>query len=286
VRVRISWACLAACVVAALPAAGADLDRLEHAVLEAAVERDRAREERGRRMSEAGPLADEIARLKEAHTGPHADLRLEAALKRFDRLALDLDGLDRTISDRQRRVAALRRRFDEEASREAARLASQPSGRIGEVARQQAAVDEARRRVARLSAGETAIRPALTIELSPSDGPLEIAQKLALAEAERGRLAAESARLGTDTAVIEARLLIKRQLLSELEGAARAGGSELALLRREADNAAQAIQDLSQEQERIGRQKAEVRESLAALDRRISEFRRRLAARTGRGERP
>jgi len=112
VRARVSWAWVASLVVVALPAAGADLDGLERALRAAAVERDRALEERGRRMSEAGPLADEIARLKEAHTGPRADPRLEAALKRFDRLALDLDGLDRTIRDRQRRVAALRRRFE------------------------------------------------------------------------------------------------------------------------------------------------------------------------------
>jgi DNA repair exonuclease SbcCD ATPase subunit len=272
--------------VAALPAAGADLDGLERALREAAVERDRAMEERSRRMSEAGPLADEIARLKEAHTGPRADPLLEAALKRFDRLALDLDGLDRTIRDRERRVAALRRRFEDEAAEEAARLASKRGGGIGDVARQLAAIDDARRRVARLSAGEPALRPALTIELSPGDGPLEIGQKLALAEAERARLAAERTRLGNETAVLEARLLIKRQLLSELEGAARAGGSELALLSREADNAAQAVQDLSRGGEQIARQKAVVAESLAVLDRRIGEFRRRLGALKGGGERP
>jgi chromosome segregation ATPase len=285
VRTSVSWAWLAACVVAALPAAGADLDGLERALRDAAVERDRAMEERGRRMSEAGPLADEIARLKEAHGGPHADLRLEAALKRFDRLALDLDGLDRTIRDRQRRVAALRRRFDEAAD-EGARVASKGRGRVGDVARQLAAIDEARRRASRLSAGEPAIRPALDIELSPGDGPLEIGQKLALAEAERERLAAERARLGNDTAVLEARLLIKRQLLSELEGAARAGGSELGVLSREADNAGQAIQDLTREEEQIARQKAAVGESLTVLERRTGEFRRRLAALKGGGERP
>jgi transposase-like protein len=270
-------------VVVALPAAGADLDGLERALREAAVERDRALEERGLRMSEAGPLADEIARLKEAHAGPRADPRLEAALKRFDRLALDLDGFDRTIRDRQRRVAALRRRFDDEASAEAVRLASKRGGSIGDVARQLAAIDEARRRVGRLSAGEPAVRPALTIELSPADGPLEIGQKLALAEAERDRLAAEATRLGNDAAVLEARLLIKRQLLSELESAARAGGSELALLSREADNAAQAVQDLSHEKDQLARQKTAVAESLAVLDRRIGEFRRRLAALRGEG---
>ena len=282
-RARLSWACLAAWIVAALPAAGADLDGLERALRDAAAERDRAMEERSRRMSEAGPLADEIARLKEAHTGPRADPLLEAALKRFDRLALDLDALDRTISDRERRVAALRRRFEDEAAEEAARLASKRGG-IGDVARQLAAIDEARRRVARLGAGEPALRPALNIELSPGDGPLEIGQKLALAEAERARLAAERTRLASETAVLEARLLIKRQLLSELEGAARAGGSELALLSREADNAAQAVQDLSRAEEAIARLKAVVAESLAVLDRRIGDFRRRLTALKGGGE--
>jgi chromosome segregation ATPase len=181
-------------------------------------------------------------------------------------------------------VAALRRRFEDAAAEEAARLASKRGGGIGDVARQLAAIDEARRRVARLSAGEPALRPALSIELSPGDGPLEIGQKLALAEAERARLAAERTRLASETAVLEARLLIKRQLLSELEGAARAGGSELALLSREADNAAQAVQDLSRAEEAIARLKAVVAESLAVLDRRIGDFRRRLTALKGGGE--
>ena len=284
-RVSASGAYLGALLLTALPAAGADLASLERALVEAVAARDRAIDDRGQLMSEAGRLADDIARLKDAHAGPRADPGLEAALKRFDRFAADLDDLDRTIRDRNRRVAALRRRFDEEAANEAARLASNRSGGIGDVARQLAAIDEARRRVARLSAADAAVRPALDIELSPGDGSLEVEQKVALAAAERERLRGEQARLDTVAAVIGARLLIKRQLLSELEGAARAGGSELALLTRESQNAAQAVQDLLREQEQVGRQRASLAESLAALDRRLGEFNRRLLALKGEGER-
>ena len=285
-RALTSWGWLAPLLMAALPAAGADLANLERHLLDAIAERDRAIEERGRRMSEAGGLADDIARLKAAHSGPRADPGLETALKRFDRIAVDLDELDRTIRDRDRRAAALRRRFEEEATAEAARRSSRPSGGIADVARQLAAIDEARRRVGRLSAGEPAIRPALEIELLPSDGSLEVEQKLRLAEAERERLASEQTRLDTAAAVVGARLLIKQQLVSELEGAARAGGSELALLTRESQNAAQAVQDLLREQEQVGREKASVAQSLAALDRHLDEFHRRLRALKGGGERP
>ena len=284
-RVSASGAYLGALLLTALPAAGADLASLERALVEAVAARDRAIDDRGQLMSEAGRLADDIARLKDAHAGPRADPGLEAALKRFDRFAADLDDLDRTIRDRNRRVAALRRRFDEEAANEAARLASNRSGGIGDVARQLAVIDEARRRVGRLGAADPAVRPALDIELSPGDGSLEVEQKVALAAAERERLRGEQARLDTVAAVIGARLLIKRQLLSELEGAARAGGSELALLTRESQNAAQAVQDLLREQEQVGRQRASLAESLAALDRRLGEFNRRLLALKGEGER-
>ena len=180
---------------------------------------------------------------------------------------------------------AQRRRFDEESANEAGRLTANRRGGIGDVARQLAAIDEARRRVGRLSTADAALRPALDIELSPGDGSLEVEQKIALAGAERERLRGEQARLNTVAAVIGARLLIKRQLVSELEGAARAGGSELALLARESQNAAQAVQDLSREQEQVGRQKGSVAESQAALDRRLGEFNRRLLALKREGER-
>ena len=286
-RPSVSWACLGALVVAAMPAAGADLAGMERALRDAVAERDRAVEERERRMSEAGELAGDIARLKDAHTGPRADPGLEALLKRFDRIAADLDELDRTIRDRERRVAAQRRRFDEEAVAEAVRLTSNRNGGIGDVARKLAAIDEAQRRVGRLSAADpVGVRPALDIEWSPGDGALEVEQKIALTAAERERLRGEQARLDTVAAVVAARLLIKRQLVSELEGAARAGGSELALLTRESQNAAQAVQDLLREQEQVGGQKAGVAESLAALDRRLGEFRLLLLSLKGGEERP
>ena len=216
-RPSASWAYLGAMLMAALPAAGADLNSLERALREAVAARDRAVEDRGQHVSEAGTLADDIARLKGAHTAPRADPGLEAALKRFDRLAADLDALDRTIRDRDRRVAAQRRRFDEEAATESARLTANRSTGIGDVARQLAEIDEARRRVARLSAADPGVRPALHIELSPGEGSLEVEQKIALAAAERERLRGELARLDTVAAVIGARLLIKRQLVSELD---------------------------------------------------------------------
>jgi chromosome segregation ATPase len=287
VRARTLGAWPGAVLLAALPVAGADLTSLERGLRDAIAERDRLTLERARRISEAGGVADDIARVKAADAAPRADPDLEAALKRFDRIAADLDELDRTIRDRDRHVATLRRRFDAEATVEAARLSSAHSGgRIGDVARQVAAIDEARRRVSRLSAGEPAIRPALVIRLSPSDGPLQVEQKLALAEAERDRLAGERARLDTAAAVVAARLLAKQQLAADLEGAARAGGSELAILTRESQNTAQAVQDLRREQEEVGRQKARLAESLASLDRHLDEFRQRLIALQGVGERP
>lgn len=283
-RNRRAW--LSLFLLTALPAGAADLLSLEHALSAAVAARDRAVSERRRLVDQASGLADTIAGLKRAHSGPRAGAQLEKALKEFDRIAADLDEFDREVRDQERRIVQARQRFDEEVTTETARLAARRGAAIDEVARQMGAIDQARNRVSRLDVGDRVVRPALDIALLPADGPLEVEQKIALAEAERDRFAIEQARLDKSAAVVVARLLIKEQILSALDGAARAGGSELALLTREATNARQATQDLLKEQDRIGRQKAALARSLTALERQLEEFRRRLRALKERGERP
>ena len=100
---------LAATLLAiALPARGHDLDVQERALREAWGDRTRLVDDRTRRMAEAASLADDIARQKAgAGSGHRADRRLEDSLKRFDRLAGRLDGLDRKIRDQDRTIGRL-----------------------------------------------------------------------------------------------------------------------------------------------------------------------------------
>src|SRR5262249_47747611 len=152
-------------------------------------ERTRLVDDRTRRMAEAATLADEIARQKaEAGSGHRADRRLEDSLKRFDRLAGRLDGLDRKIRDQDRTIATLTRRVEETAASETARLSTpSPPKKAAHRARELDAIDQARRRVAALGAHEPAFRPVLEVGVSPEDGPSELQEKIQLLESERER---------------------------------------------------------------------------------------------------
>jgi hypothetical protein len=278
VRRRPGVASVAAALLFAAPARGADLDALERAVREACSERARLVEERTRRMGEAAVLADEIARQKGGGgSAPRADRRLEDALKRFDQIAGGLDEVDRRIAGQDRGIRALRRKFEDAAGTEAARLSGPAStGRLGQVAHQLDAIDQARRRVANLGAGAPAFRPPLDVTVSPDDGVVEMQQKGLLLESERERVLGGIAGIDAEANVLAARILVKRRLSAELDTAARTAGSELALLRREADNATEALHDLAAQREALVRQRAELSAALAQLDERLAELRTAL----------
>jgi len=271
-------ATIAAALLVAMPAPGADLDALERPLREAWAQRARLVEERTRRMGEAAVLADEIARRKDgSRSAPRADRGLEDALKRFDRVAGQLDEVDRKIADRERAIATLRRRFEEAASAEASRLSGRAkAGSVGRVARELDAIDQARRRVAGLCASEPAFRPVLEVSRSPDDGATEIRHKLLLLEAERDRVMNGIEQADADARVLSARILVKRRLAAELETAARTAGSELELLRREAENAAEALHDLDAQRETSSRHKAALVAALAQVERRLDELRAAL----------
>lgn len=274
-------AIVAGILLLAVPARGADLDSLERSLREAYGERARLVEERTRRMGEAAALADEIARQKgAARAAPRADRRLEDALKRFDRLAGRLDGLDRKIGEQDRSIATLRRKFEEAATNETARITGSRRGKkkIGHLARELDAIEQARRRVAALGAREPSFRPVLEVAVSPEDGPFELQQKIQLLESERERVQRGMARLDADANVLAARILVKRRLSAELESAAQIPGSELALLRHETENLAQSLRDLTAQRETVLRQKAELTGALAQVDVRLEELRAALRA--------
>lgn len=271
-------AAVVAAILIAGPTRAADLDAMERAVRASIAEQARLVDERTSRMADAAVLADEIARRK-GGTGPtlRADRELEEALKRFDRLAGQLDAIDRRIADQDRTTATLRRRFEEAATAEAARL----SGRedpvpIGQVARSLDAIDQARRRVAALGAAGPAFRPVLEIRLSPDDGAVEGEQKRLLLDSERDRVLKEIARVDAEANVLAARIQVKRRLSAELETAARTAGSDLALLRRESDNVAEALRDLAAQREARFREKTELSAALARVELRLEELRAAL----------
>jgi chromosome segregation ATPase len=273
----------AAAVAAALLApsraiAADDLPSLESAIQRACAERDRTLGVRARLMDQAGALADEIGRLKkESEPAVRASRELETAMKRFDRVAAQLDEADLKAARRNRAVADARRKFEQAATAEAERLSASVSpNRIGEVARQLGAIDEARRRVSTLVTAAPGFRPVLDVTLSPADGAPEIEGKLQLIEAENGRVGTRIEAIAAEDQVLAARVALKRQFLAELQSAARTAGPDLALIRREREDATEELGALATQRAALTRERQVLLGTLSDLDQRRDEFRARL----------
>ncbi len=255
-----------------------DLISLEGAIQKACAERDRTLASRASLMEEAGALGDEIARLKKgSEPSVRAGRDLEAAMKRFDRIAAQLDEVDAKTAQRNRAIEEARRKFDEAATAETERLtaAADPS-QIGRIAQQLGSIEEMRRHVSALVAAAPGFRPVLDVTLSPEDGATEIAGKLQLIEAERGRVTTRMADLAAEDEVLSTRVLLKRQFLAELQSAARTAGPDLALIRRETEDTTETLGALAARRDLLVREKQDLSQTLKRLDQRSEEFQARL----------
>jgi chromosome segregation ATPase len=263
-----------------------DLSALEETIRHACAERDRTVVERTRLMGEAGALADEIARIKSrSQAAARADRDLEDAMKRFDRITVQLDDVDARTATIGRGIAAARRRFDEAATAETARLtATAGSGPIAEITQGLRSIEEMRRRVSLLVAPRPAFRPVLDVTLSPEDGSADVERKLQLVEAERERVVRRVKEVDDEDAVFGTRAALKRQLLTELQNAARTAGPDLALLRRETDDSTEALGALAARRDALAQEKVDLNRALRELDKRSADFRTRLKSLESKGD--
>jgi DNA repair exonuclease SbcCD ATPase subunit len=255
-----------------------DLPSLEGVIQKACAERDRTLAARASLMEEAGVLGDEIARLKKgSEPAVRAGRELETAMKRFDRVAAQLDDVDAKAAQRNRAIEEARRKFEEAATAETERLtAAVDPSQIGRIAQQLGSIEEMRRHVSALVAAAPGFRPVLDVTLSPEDGATEIAGKLQLIEAERGRVTGRIADMAAEDEVLSARVLLKRQLLAELQNAARTAGPDLALIRRETEDTTETLGALAARRDLLAREKQDLGRTLKHLDQRSEEFQARL----------
>jgi chromosome segregation ATPase len=269
---------VAAAVLASSRALANDLPSLEGAIQKACAQRDRALATRARLMEQAGALADEIGRLKKgSEPAVRAGGELETAMKHFDRIAAQLDDVDASVAEGNRDIETARHRFDEAATAETERLtAAVDPSQIGQIARQLGSIEEMRRRVSALVAARPGFRPVLEVTLSPEDGASEIGGKLQLLEAERRRVTGRMGDIAAEDEVLAARVLLKHQFLAELQSAARTAGPDLALIRRETDEATEGLGALAAQREALTREKQDLTRALRELDQRGDEFRARL----------
>lgn len=247
------------------------LAALEGAVHRAAEERDRRVAEREARSSEAAAPAEEIVRLKARETSPRAGRELEGRLREFDRLAAALDDLEARIAAASRAFTKARSAFEAAAEAETSRLTSAADAREATARLRQ--IEESRRRVSARTTPEAGFRPLLEIRLEPGDGAPEIAAKLTLLDAERGRATHEIARLAEQERLLAARMDVKRQLAAQVEAARRDAGADFDLLAREADDLRFALRDLARQRDEVLRQRVEIEKALQDLDERIHNLR-------------
>lgn len=213
---------LALLVLAAGPLAAAPAEPSEVA---------RLRAERDARALEAVRLADEIARLKSATSGPRAGAELERALRSFDRVARGLDELERRL----------------------------------------ARLDTATARSSRAGLDEAELRPLLDIAVGPEDFGAALESKLALLEAERARGVSQGERLSAALRVLALRLPAKQRLAREAEAARRDAGPALGLLQRQADELKLELHELESARAILERRQAELARELAVIEQRLAE---------------
>lgn len=276
-RARILVVLLAACWLACgARGSAAPLDDLE-AQVRAAVERRKAAEgERSRLIQEAAGLAGAIRDAQPPLGGAgRAGSALERRLRDFDRVAAQLDASDRTLRSLDADVARLRRAFDAEFERESREL----QGRSSSAALARAAeLAAARRRIDQLSTPPPAFRALLVVRPAPTDTVPDLDQKLAILSTEQSRGNAALAAVERDLTILDARLLVTRRLLEQLDAAARGAPQDLRLVQRQADDVQQRLRDIDQERTTLGQLRDTIRRELAEVERDIAECRARRAA--------
>jgi chromosome segregation ATPase len=260
-------------LASSLPAA--ELRQLERRAAKAHAQHERLLGERAEQAAQALLLADEIARLKARKPSTRADRELEGQLRAFERAAGQLDELDRRIASADRQIQRAERDLGEAAAEEMAQLLRNDLP-AEEMARQLAVLQAVRERFKDHRDPASSVRPALDIELAPTDGPNEIETKLSLLRAERERIAREMLRNQENVRLVTARLELKNDLVRELEAARRDAGLDMALLVHQAEVLRRDVDQLRARRLAHAQQKEALVRMLGGLDRRLAAAEARL----------
>ena len=274
IRLR-TLAALACCLVVASRAHAAPLDDLERQIRDVVTQRQTSEQERSRLMLEAAALSDAIS-AAQASSGARsrANTSLERQLRDFDRLAGQLDSVDRAIKNHDATIARLRRAFSSELDKLTREL-SQVDARTS--AARAAELEAARRRIDELIAPSTAFRPLLVVRPGAADTVADLDQKLAVLAAEQARGTEALSAFDRDLAVLGGRALLTRQLLDGLESAARGAPQDLRLVQRQVNEVQANLRDLDVKRTEVRRVRDALVAGLTDLEQQVRECRARRA---------
>ncbi len=267
---------LACCLVVASRAHAGPLDDLERQIREVVTQRQTSEQQRSRLMLEAAALADAISAAQASSGAPsRANTSLERQLRDFDRLAGQLDSVDRAIKNHDATIARLRRAFSSELDKQTKEL-SQVDARTS--AARTAELEAARRRIDELIAPPAAFRPLLVVRPAATDTVADLDQKLAVLAVEQSRGTEALSAFDRDLAVLGGRALLTRRLLDGLESAARGAPPDLRLVQRQVDEVQARLKDLDVKQRELRRVRDAVVVGLTDLKQQARECRARRAA--------
>ncbi|MEO8519756.1 MAG: hypothetical protein ABI603_00250 [Acidobacteriota bacterium] len=250
------------CLAIASPLRAATLDDLERQIRDVVTERQASQKERGRLVAEAAALADAIS-AAQRRTQARADAALQRQLRDFDRLARQLDAVDRALKNHDTTITRLRLVFDAEIDKQTKALsradASTSAARASEL-------EAARRRVDDLTGPTAGFRPLLVVRPMATDTVADLDQKLAVLAAELARGTNALKALDRDLSVLDGRGIVTRRLLDDLEATARAAPQDLRLVQRQVDEVQQRLRDLELQRIALRRVREAIVSGLADVD--------------------
>lgn len=228
------------CLAFAAPSRAATLDDLEQQIRGLVAQRRVSERERERLVSAAASVAAAIASTPRSTT-TRADSDLQRQLRSFDRLAGQLDAVDRALKGSDTSITRVRRAFDAELDKQSKELAR---GDASTTATRASELEAARRRVDALGGTPGGFRPLLLVRPVATDTVTDLDQKLAVLAAEEARGIEALGALDRDLSVIDGRMVVTRRLLDDLEATAGAAPQDLRLVQRQVGEVQQRLRDL------------------------------------------
>lgn len=271
----------ACCLAVSVTGYAATVDDLERQIRELVRQRQTSQQERSRLVAEAASLADVIAVAQASRGGSaRASGALERQLREFDRVAGQLDAVDRTLKSYDTSIGRLRRTFDVELDRLAKGLAQTDARGVPAGS---AALEAARQRIDELVAPAPPFRPLLIVRADPTDTLIDLDQKLAVLTEEHARGTEALEGIKRDLSVFGGRAIVTRRLLDGLESTARAAPPDLRLVQRQVDEVQSRLQSYDAKLTDLGRLRDSIVEGLAAVEKQQNQCRALRNAQLPRG---
>lgn len=202
-----------------------------------------------------------------------ANAAVARQLRQFDRLASQLDAVERTLKALDATLARVRGVFHNNVDIQSSLARGTPLTSAARIA----ALEAARQRVDTLIGPVTSFRPLLIVSPLDTDTIADLDQKLTILAAEQARGIGALASMDRDLAVLDGRRLVTTRLLTDLDAAARSAPPDLRLVQRQVDEVQQRLRDLEAKRSELRRARDGLAKGLVDVEQQTRNSRARLA---------